>query len=460
MPLDRSPFLKTRRLHFIGIGGIGMSGIARICHTMGYGVSGSDLKESEMTRSLKTLGLVVHVGHQAQNVGEAQVVVTSSAVSPANPELLSARERGIPVIQRGELLAELMRLKFGIAVAGTHGKTTTTAMVSAVLIEGGLSPTTVVGGNWPAIKSNAELGQSRFLVCESDESDGSFLKLSPVLTVVTNIDLDHMDHYQTEENLRLAFLQFIHKTPFYGKAILCDDDPRLASLLPEVQKPKLCYGFGEGPGLRARNLAYGDGGMNFSVAYREKDLGAFRLQVPGRHNALNALAAVAVGLELEVPVDAIRKALGEFQGVNRRMTAVGALGKWRVVDDYGHHPTELAATLEAVKLTAPRVSVVFQPHRYSRTLALYSEFAQALEKAHRVYLMDIYGAGEAPIPGVTSDLIQSHMKNPSAVVRPASRAELVARLKEEHRDGEGVILTIGAGDVTRVGYELLGIESH
>jgi len=459
MPLRESPFLKVRHLHFIGIGGIGMSGIARICHTLGYHVAGSDLRESEMVRDLRALGLVVHLGHRGENLGEAQVVVTSSAVSPGNPELRAAVERGIPVIQRGEMLAELMRLKYGIAVAGTHGKTTTTAMVSAVLIEGGLSPTTVVGGKWMAINSNAELGQSQFLVCESDESDGSFLKLAPVITVVTNVDLDHMDHYKTEENLQLSFLQFINKTPFYGKAILCADDPRLAGLLGEVEKPKLTYGFSERAALRASQMRYEDGAMGFDVSLAGEPIGRFQLRVPGRHNVLNALAAIAVGLELEVPVEKIQRGLGGFGGVARRMTTVGSLGHWRVIDDYGHHPTELRATIEAVRLTTRKLSVVFQPHRYSRTLALYREFAEVLALADRVYLLDIYAAGEAAIPDVTSGLIFERLGAHPAAQWVKDRGALAARLAADHGEGEGVILTIGAGDVYRIGYGLCGLEA-
>jgi UDP-N-acetylmuramate--alanine ligase len=459
MPLRETPFLKVRQLHFIGIGGIGMSGIARICHTLGYHVAGSDLKESEMVRDLRDLGLTVHIGHRRENLGEAQVVVTSSAVSPGNPELRAAVERGTPVIQRGEMLAELMRLKYGIAVAGTHGKTTTTAMVSAVLMEGGLSPTTVVGGKWMAINSNAELGKSQFLVCESDESDGSFLKLSPVITVVTNIDLDHMDHYKTEENLQLSFLQFINKTPFYGKAILCADDNRLGDLLSEVEKPRLTYGFSPKATLRAENMAYEDGAMVFDVRLAGEALGRFHLRIPGRHNVLNALAAIAVGLELEVPVDAIRRGLDGFRGVARRMTAVGRLGGWNVVDDYGHHPTELRATMEAVRLTTKKLSVVFQPHRYSRTLALYREFAEVLSLADRVYLLDIYAAGEAAIPDVTSGLIHERLSGHPCAHWIKEREGLKARLEADHAGGEGVILTIGAGDVYRIGYGLCGLEA-
>lgn len=476
MPLQTSPFGKIRNIHFIGIGGIGMSGIARILHNTGYRVSGSDLRESEMTRELTALGIPVAIGHAASNVGDAQVLVSSSAVSAANPELLAAREQGIPVIQRGEMLAELMRLKFGIAVAGTHGKTTTTAMVSAVLIEGGLSPTSVIGGKWSAIASNAELGKSQYLVCESDESDGSFLKLSPVITVVTNIDLDHMDYYGTEENLLLHFLQFIHKTPFFGKAILCFDDERIRHFLPEVKKPRLTYGFSEGADVRGVNADFSDGMMCYEVEVRGKSIGAFKLPVPGKHNVLNSLAAIAVGLELEIPVDKIRKALGGFQGVNRRMTTVGSWKGFVVMDDYGHHPTEIRATLEALRYKTDRLVVIFQPHRYSRTVQLYKEFAQSFDLAHEVYLTEIYGAGEEAEAGVTSALIHDRMKSHPKAYYFSDREALLAELKKnraqdawassdrrERPAAHGskskrpdILLTIGAGDIYKLGQKLAG----
>ncbi len=464
MPLHQSPFGKIKNIHFIGVGGIGMSGIARILHNMGYQVSGSDMRESEMTRELAALGIKVFIGHHAANIGLSQVLVTSSAVSPANPELLAARESGLPVIQRGEMLAELMRLKFGIAVAGTHGKTTTTAMVSAVLTGGGLSPTSVIGGKWSAIASNAELGKSQYLVCESDESDGSFLKLSPVISVVTNIDLDHMDFYQTEENLLLHFLQFIHKTPFFGKSILCFDDPRLRHLLAEVKKPFLTYGFDAGADVRGTGVDFVDGAMRYDVEVRGKSAGTFTLPVPGKHNVLNSLAAIAVGLELEIPVEKIRSSLAGFQGVNRRMTQVGRWKNYVVMDDYGHHPTEIRATLDALRYKTDRLVVVFQPHRYSRTIQLYQEFSESFQNAHEVYLTDIYAAGEEAVPGVTSGLIFDRMKSHPKAHFFSDREKLLAELRKSldqnkvGGDKPGIVLTIGAGDIDKFGQKLAALK--
>ncbi len=462
MPLQESPFGKVRRIHFIGIGGIGMSGIARLCHHLGYEISGSDLKAGEMTKDLENLGIKVSYGHQAQNVGKAQVVVTSSAVSPANEELLWSKENDLPVIQRGEMLAELMRLRYGIAIAGTHGKTTTTAMVSSILMDAGLSPTSVIGGKWAGIGTNAELGKSQILVCESDESDGSFLKLSPVVTVVTNIDLDHMDFYQTEENLLLHFLKFINKTPFFGKTILCLDDSRVRALLPEIQKPKVTYGFSDDAQIHAKEIRFEEGCMRFEVEISthegKKSLGTFKLKVPGRHNVLNSLAALAVALELEVPIEVIKSAMEKFQGVNRRMTQVGTWRGYTVIDDYGHHPTELKATFEAIRYQAKKLIVIFQPHRYSRTIELYKEFAKALEAADVIYLMEIYAAGEEAPEGVTSLMIANRLKKHPQVIYQPNPEELLNHLKANLDQGEGVILTIGAGDVTKMGPRLLKIE--
>jgi UDP-N-acetylmuramate--alanine ligase len=459
MPLQQSPFGKIRRIHFIGIGGIGMSGIARLCHHLGYAISGSDLKSGEMTKDLEKLGIQVFYGHREENIRDAQVVVTSSAVSPANEELLFAKENGLPVIQRGEMLAELMRLRYGIAIAGTHGKTTTTAMVSAILMDAGLSPTSVIGGKWAGIGTNAELGKSQLLVCESDESDGSFLKLSPVVTVVTNIDLDHMDFYHTEENLLLHFLQFINKTPFFGKAILCVDDNRVRALLPEIQKPKVTYGFSEDAQIRAKQIRFENAAMTFEVEInikdKPKDLGTFRLKVPGKHNVLNSLAALAVALELEVPVETIKRSMETFQGVNRRMTVVGNWRGFTVIDDYGHHPTEIKATFEAIRYQTKKLIAIFQPHRYSRTIELYKEFAEALSTADEIYLMEIYPAGEEAPEGVTSAMIANRLKKHPKVFYLPKVDDLIQTLKQNHPQGDGVILTIGAGDVTKIGPQIL-----
>ena len=377
-------FAKIQRVHFVGIGGIGMSGIAEVLLNLGYEVSGSDLKPSAITQRLATLGAIIFEGHRAENVAGAGVVVTSSAIAADNPEVSEARRLHIPVIPRAEMLAELMRLKYGIAIAGMHGKTTTTSMVAAVLAAGGLDPTVVVGGRVDAMGSNARLGKSHYLVAEADESDRSFLKLSPILSVVTNIDREHMDCYRNMREVKRAFLEFMDRVPFYGVVVACNDDPLLRRLLPQVQRRVVTYGARRGsdfhvkPGEAGFDKAEGRPLTRFAVHYNGNNLGEFRLHVPGAHNVLNATAAIAVGMGLDVPVEQIRVALESFHGVDRRFQLRGTAAGISVIDDYGHHPTEIRATLAAARQCGFRkIHVVFQPHRYTRTRDLMEEFATA-----------------------------------------------------------------------------------
>jgi len=385
-----------------------MSGIAEVLLTLGYKVSGSDLHASETTRRLEELGGKIFLGHHESNVGEAQVVVISTAVSATNPEVVTARAKVIPVIPRAEMLAELMRLKYGVAIAGAHGKTTTTSMVAAVLAQGGLDPTVVIGGRVNALGSHARLGRGDLMVAEADESDGSFLRLSPTIVAVTNIDREHLDHYHTMERLETTFLEFINRVPFYGLAVLCADDDRLRAMLPRVTKRFQTYGLTEPEGvavdLQATDIALKKGESEFRATFRGKALGPFRLVVPGIHNVSNALAAVAIGLELDVPADLIRKGLASFTGVERRFHRRGEKNGVMVVDDYGHHPTEIKATLAAAKQGWEcRLVVLFQPHRYTRTRDLLAEFSQAFGQADVVYVTEIYAASEAPIPGISGE---------------------------------------------------------
>ena len=403
-------FAKLQRVHFVGIGGIGMSGIAEVLLNLGYRISGSDLKPSLVTDRLGTLGATIFEGHRAENVAGADVVVTSSAVTPDNVEVAGARQRHIPVIQRAEMLAELMRLKYGIAVAGMHGKTTTTSMIAAVLAAGGLDPTVVVGGRVDAMGSNARLGKSHYLVAEADESDRSFLKLSPILAVVTNIDREHMDCYRDMADVEHAFVEFMDRVPFYGMTVACNDDDRLRALLPQLRRRVVTYGSRPDSDfcLPSSETVPADGYerpiSRFRVEYRGQSLGEFHLHVPGRHNILNATAAIAVGIGLDVAPDAIRSALAEFRGVDRRFQLRGRAGEISVIDDYGHHPTEIRATLSAARQCGyKRVHVVFQPHRYTRTQDLADQFATAFGDADSLFVLDIYAASEPPIADVTGE---------------------------------------------------------
>ncbi|MEK7474512.1 MAG: UDP-N-acetylmuramate--L-alanine ligase [Candidatus Coatesbacteria bacterium] len=449
---------KIQRVHMIGIGGSGMCGIAEILLTLGYKVSGSDLKLTDVTERLKNRGARIAQGHQAGHVGDAQVVVYSSAVDPANPEVVEARRRGVPLIRRAEMLAELMRLKYGVAVAGTHGKTTTTSMAGLVLTEAGLDPTVIIGGRLNNLGSHARPGEGEYLVAEADESDGSFLCLNPVIAVITNIDNDHLDHYRSIQRLQAAFVEFAHKVPFWGSVIVCADDPGVRQILPELRRRVVTYGLGTGAALRAEGLRLSGAGSVFRVVHEDRVLGELALTVPGRHNVLNALGAVGVGLELEVPFDRIARALAAFTGVARRLQLKGEARGVRVYDDYGHHPTEILATAEAARLLADqgKLWLLFQPHRFTRTNLLRDSFGPAFEPADGVILTEIYAAGESPIPGVTGrivlDAVRAHGR-PEVEFVPelAAACETVAR---RAKPGD-VIVTLGAGDVGKMGDKIL-----
>jgi UDP-N-acetylmuramate--alanine ligase len=456
-------FAPSHRIHFIGIGGIGMSGIAEILLTMGYAVSGSDLKRSAATERLAGLGAAIYEGHAAENAAASDVVVTSSAVAAANPEVLEAKARKIPVIQRAEMLAELMRLKYGIAVAGMHGKTTTTSMIAAVMGAGGgegnLDPTVVVGGRVDALGSNARLGSSQYLVAEADESDRSFLKLSPVLAVVTNLDREHMDCYRDMADVEGAFVEFMDRVPFYGATTACVDNALLRGALERVRRRVYTYGESVVADFRLQGLEKAAGGSGdashwqFEVNYRGLVLGPFALHVPGRHNVLNATAAVAIGVQLGVAPDGIAAGLASFRGVDRRFHVKGAVGGVTVVDDYGHHPTEILATLRAARDAGyARVHVLFQPHRYTRTRDLEPEFARAFADADTVEVLDIYAASEEPIAGVSGAGLAEAIGRTGTVrggVRYAeSMASGVEALVTAARAGD-VVLTLGAGSVSQ-----------
>ena len=466
-------FAKIQRIHFVGIGGIGMSGIAEVLLNLGYKVSGSDLKSSAVTQRLAGLGAAVFEGHRAENVSGAEVVVTSSAISVENSEVAEAHKLHVPVIQRAEMLAELMRLKYGIAIAGMHGKTTTTSMVAAVLAAGGLDPTVVVGGRVDALGSNARLGKSQYLVAEADESDRSFLKLSPILSVITNIDREHMDCYRNMRDVKKTFLEFMDRVPFYGMIVACNDDPLLRRLLPQVQRRTVTYGTKRGSDFWIKiptSLANGAREMGhpplntFRVSYRKQDLGEFTLHVPGVHNILNATAAIAVGVGLDVGVEAIRAALDQFRGVDRRFHLRGRAAGVSVIDDYGHHPTEIRATLAAAKTCGFRkIHVVFQPHRYTRTRDLMEEFRAAFGDADSLFVLDIYAASEKPIEGITAEALARSISstggsNAGSGGRSAqyvsSFADAVSAAAAAAQDGD-MILTLGAGSVSQLGPMIL-----
>jgi UDP-N-acetylmuramate--alanine ligase len=465
-------FAKIQRIHFVGIGGIGMSGIAEVLLTLGYKVSGSDLKHSPVTERLSRLGAIIFEGHRAENITGSEVVVASSAIGHDNPEIAAAHAQHIPVIQRAEMLAELMRLKYGIAIAGMHGKTTTTSMVAAVLAAGGLDPTVVVGGRVDAMGSNARLGKSHYLVAEADESDRSFLKLSPILAVVTNIDREHMDCYRDMGDVEQSFIDFVDRVPFYGMVLLCNDDERLRNLLPRLARRAITYGQREDSdfrilmkppdGLFAGVAQAGTSSdikhySHFQVEYRRRSLGDFHLQVPGIHNVLNATAAVAVGVGLDIDPERIREGLENFRGVDRRFQLRGRAADVSVIDDYGHHPTEIRATLAAARQCGfKRVHVIFQPHRYTRTRDLLQEFATAFADADSILVLDIYAASEAPIPGVTGESVVAaiHKAGGKEARHVSSFAEAVQEAAALAASGD-MVLTLGAGNVSQLGPQVL-----
>ncbi len=459
-------FKKFQHIHFIGIGGIGMSGIAEVLLNLGYQVSGSDVKRSAITDGLESLGGKIYEGHAAENVEGAQVVVTSTAVRPDNVEVVEAARRQIPVIPRAEMLAELMRLKYGIAVAGSHGKTTTTSMVATVLDRGNFDPTVVVGGRLNIIGSNAKLGSGDFMVVEADESDKSFLKLSPTIAVVTNIDREHLDFYKDLDEIRDYFVQFVNKVPFYGAVIICLDDPNVQAIIPRITRRVISYG------LRAQADISASGveilrdtfGSTFSVRRRGEELGRISLSVPGVHNICNALAAVAVGLDLGMGFDVIAGALESFRGAERRFQVKGQIGEGEresilVVDDYGHHPTEIRATLAAAKSTGRRLVVLFQPHRYTRTQALHEEFARSFYDADVVLLTEIYAASEDPIPGITGQGLAEEIERfGHRKARYIGGVDEGARVLSEVTQPGDLVLTLGAGNVWRAGEEFLALR--
>ena len=455
-------FRHVKKIHFIGIGGIGMSGIAEVLCNLDFSVSGSDLSKSKNTDRLEKAGAKIYEGHAAENVGAAQVVVYSSAVKEDNPEIVIAREKGIPIIPRAEMLAELMTLKpYSVAIAGTHGKTTTTSMVATVLGHAGVDPTTVVGGVVEMLGSNSRLGESDWFVTEADESDRSFLMLNPTLAVVTNIDKEHMESYKGMDDVVQCFTDFVNKVPFYGADIICLDDPNVQLIIPKIKRRRVTYGMTAQADISAHNINYNDAfGSTFSVWKGADVLGEINLPVPGQHNVYNALAATAVALELEIPFEKIAAAFANFRNANRRFQFKGEAAGIMVVDDYGHHPTEILATLSAAKNGSGgrRAVVVFQPHRYTRTQELMDEFALSFNNADVLYVLDIYAASEQPIEGVTAEILTENIKkyghkNAAYIGGVETAAEKVV----ENLQAGDLVITLGAGSVTRLSDEILGI---
>ncbi len=443
---------RVRQVHFIGVGGIGMSGLAEILRTLEFDVSGSDLRDGENTKRLQRLGVNLFVGHRASNIEGADVVVYSSAIPHENPEVQAAHARGIPVISRAEMLAELMRVKYGVALAGSHGKTTTTSLVATVLRAAGLDPTVVVGGRMAALGSNARLGGGDLLVAEADESDGSFLRLTPTIAAITNIDPEHLDHYKSYEALKDAFVDFAEKVPFYGLAVLCLDHPTVQEILPRINRRHVTYGVNPQADYSARQVAFHGNHTTFEVVARGRALGEFMLKMPGQHNVLNALAVVAIADELEVPLDVIKDALATFGGVARRFSIVGTPNRVTLVDDYGHHPAEIEATLLAARNAYnKRIIAAFQPHRYSRTKHLFDEFTRAFNHADVLFVTDHYAAGEQPIEGITSERLVEEIRGHGhhAVRFIEDRQELAVALAEAASPGD-VVISLGAGDINKV----------
>ncbi len=453
---------KIQRIHFVGIGGIGMSGIAELLLNQGFQISGSDAKPSPVTERLARLGARVEYGHDSAHLRQAQVVVVSSAVNEANPEIVAARARHIPVIPRAEMLTELMRMKFSIAVAGAHGKTTVTSMVAVMLTEAGLDPTAVIGGRLDVFGSSARLGKGELLVAEADESDRSFLLLLPSIAVITNIDREHLDHYRDLDEIRAAFLSFMNKVPFYGAVIACWDAPwrqQVETLLPQIRRRLITYGLEPGARIHGHSVSLTQDGSCFQAREGDFELGTFCLKVPGRHNVQNALAAIAVGLELSLNADQIRKGLERFGGADRRFQNKLEVNGIRLIDDYGHHPVEIRATLEAARAQgAGRIWAIFQPHRYTRTQHLMDDFARAFDGCERVYVLDVYAASEAPIAGVNSERLAARMRElglQAARYAPSEEA-VVSEVAEQAQPGV-LIMTIGAGSVGKLSDTLANV---
>jgi UDP-N-acetylmuramate--alanine ligase len=451
-------FFQPQHVHFVGIGGIGMSGIAEVLLSLGYHVSGSDIRLSPITERLAQLGATIYLGHEAGHVAEAKAVVVTSALDPGNPEIAEARRLQIPVIPRGELLAELMRLKFGVAIAGSHGKTTTTSMVASILNAAALDPTVVVGGRVAGMGgSSARLGKGTILVVESDESDGSFLKLAPIVAVVTNIDREHLDHYASLQEIQAAFTDFVNRVPFYGAAVLCMEDENIQQIFPLIRRRTITYGRSAQVDLEIQEVVLSPAASDFRIRRRGEDLGVFHLDVPGLHNVLNATAAIAVGLEVGVSVEQIRAGVASFSGVDRRFSVKGVQHGVTVVDDYGHHPTEVKATLAAARLSPYRqVRVLFQPHRFSRTKHLMEEFGTAFHQADDLYLLDIYPASEPEIEGVTTETLLEKIRSyghRSAHYTPSIEAG-VAAIAAAAKPGD-LVVTLGAGSVSQAAEKIL-----
>lgn len=447
------------KIHFVGIGGIGMSGIAEVLLNLGYKVSGSDLRESDTTERLRSLGGEICIGHDAENLTNVDVVVTSTAVQSDNPEVIEAKRRMVPVIPRAEMLAELMRMKYGIAIAGTHGKTTTTSMVATVLTHAGIDPTIVIGGKLNTLGSNAKLGQGKFLVAEADESDGSFLTLSPTIAVVTNIDADHLDYYKGGiEEIKDTFVSFINKVPFYGLAVLCQEDRNINEVIPRIKKRFMTYGLSSQADLRASHVKLDGFRTTFTAHYKGYRLGEIGFNMPGAHNVLNALACTAVALELDVPFDKIQEGFAQFGGVGRRFTVKGEKNGIMVVDDYGHHPAEIRATLGAARNGWPerRLVVAFQPHRYSRTKELFNEFVTCFYDADVLVLTDIYAAGEQPISDVSAERLAEETRRHGQrdVTYISDRTALSDYLAGIVKEGD-IVITLGAGNIWQTGEELV-----
>ncbi len=451
-------YRKQYHIFFVGIGGIGMSGIAELLLNLGYRVSGSDVAMSDVTRRLAQLGGTIYQGHAAEHIKQVDVVVTSSAIREGNPEVCAALDASIPVIPRAEMLAELMRLKYSIAVAGAHGKTSTTSMLAGVLAEGDLDPTVVIGGKLKSINTNAVLGGGDFIVAEADESDGSFLKFSPTIAVVTNIDLEHVDFYKNIEAIKSVFLSFIDRIPFYGLAVLCLDNESVQDIIPKIRKRFVTYGLSAQADLQARDVVFEGMQSRVTVYSRKKIIGEVVLNMPGIHNIYNALASISVGLELDVSFERIKRALERLEGVQRRLEIKGDIGGIKFLDDYGHHPTEIKITLETIRKSWPgrRVVVVFQPHRYSRTQALFGEFSRSFYQSDVLALLPIYPAGEDRIEGIDSVMLKEAIKNHGHkdVSYFTDAADAIAYLKEIMKKGD-IVLTLGAGDVWKAGETLL-----
>jgi UDP-N-acetylmuramate--alanine ligase len=451
---------KIEKIHFVGIGGIGMSGIAEVLLNLGYKVSGSDIRPSDITERLAGLGGEIFIGHAAGNLKSVDVVVTSTAVQEDNPEVIAAKAAMIPVIPRAEMLAELMRMKYGIAIAGTHGKTTTTSMVATVLSHAGIDPTIVIGGKLNTLGSNAKLGQGKFLVAEADESDGSFLKLSPTIAAVTNIDADHLDFYSGIEEIKDTFVDFINKVPFYGLAVLCLDDRNVAEIIPRVKKRFLTYGLSSQADIRATHVNLAGFETSFVAHYKGYRMGEIAFRMPGAHNVLNALACIAIAMELDVPFEQIREGFANFGGVGRRFQVKGEVNGIMVVDDYGHHPVEIRATLAAARNGWPdrRIVVAFQPHRYTRTRELFDEFVTCFYDADVLVLTDIYPASEQPIPGVTAEKLAEEVRKHGQreVSYVGDREQLPGQLAAMVKPGD-IVLTLGAGNIWQQGEALLGL---